>query len=107
MVRSELSWPRKLRGRVFPSQTTVPGIPAEYHQKVFEKFGQVEMRKDRNTPSSGLGLTFCKLAAEAQGGNIQLESEPGRGATFHVRLPLPAAERNPANLGTNTAAQSE
>jgi two-component system, sensor histidine kinase and response regulator len=64
------------------------GIPAEYHEKVFEKFGQVEARKEGRVLSSGLGLTFCKLAVEAQSGSIQLESEPGRGSAFHVRLPL-------------------
>ncbi len=71
----------------FSITDTGPGIPAKYHRKVFEKFGQVELRRDRKTPSSGLGLAFCKLAAETQGGDIQLESEPGRGSTFHVRLP--------------------
>ena len=64
------------------------GIPAEFHEKVFQKFGQVAARKDRQRSSTGLGLTFCKLAVEAQGGRIQLESEPGHGTTFHLRLPL-------------------
>ena len=74
---------------------TGPGIPAEYHEKVFQKFGQVETRKAGERASTGLGLTFCRLAAEAQGGSIQLESEPGHGSTFHLRLPLAAgmAER--------------
>lgn len=97
LVRIELagegSWAR------FSITDTGPGIPAKYHEKVFEKFGQVEMRKDRKTPSSGLGLAFCKLAVEAQGGSIQLESEPGRGTTFHVRLPKHApgtGQRNAA-----------
>jgi len=71
----------------FTITDTGPGIPAEYHEKVFEKFGQVEIYQNREVPSTGLGLTFCKLATEAQGGEIRLESEPGRGTTFHVRLP--------------------
>jgi signal transduction histidine kinase len=71
---------------------TGPGIPAEYHEKVFQKFGQVAARKDWQRSSTGLGLTFCKLAVEAQGGRIQLESEPGRGTTFHLRLPLAASK---------------
>ena len=64
------------------------GIPSEYQEKVFEKFGQVEAQKEGQALSSGLGLTFCKLAVEAHGGSIQLDSEVGRGSTFHVRLPL-------------------
>jgi two-component system, sensor histidine kinase and response regulator len=71
------------------------GIPSEYHEKVFEKFGQVEAKKEVRVLSSGLGLTFCKLAVEAHGGSIQLDSEVGRGSTFHVRLPL-------ANRGAGT-----
>ena len=62
-----------------------PGIPAEYHGKIFEKFGQVA--KAVRQHSSGLGLTFCKLAVEAQGGQIGVKSEVGRGSTFWFSLP--------------------
>jgi signal transduction histidine kinase len=64
---------------------TGPGIPAEYHGKIFEKFGQVV--RDVRRHSSGLGLTFCKLAVEAQRGQIGIESEPGKGSTFWFTLP--------------------
>ncbi len=62
-----------------------PGIPAQYHERIFEKFGQVRGRKVRGT---GLGLTFCKLAVEAHGGQIWLESAEGMGSTFVLVLPL-------------------
>ena len=62
------------------------GIPREYHQKIFEKFGQVETRQQRKMYSTGLGLTFCKLAVEAHGGMIGVESEVGRGSTFWFTL---------------------
>lgn len=74
----------------FSVSDTGPGIPPEYHRKVFEKFGQVAIRKERKIPSPGLGLAFCKLAAEAQGGSIHLTSQPGCGSTFAVRLPRQA-----------------
>ena len=61
------------------------GIPAEYHGRIFEKFGQVEKQTRRH--STGLGLTFCKLAVEAQGGQIGVESEVGKGSTFWFTLP--------------------
>jgi signal transduction histidine kinase len=63
------------------------GIPREYHQRIFEKFGQVEARQQRTMYSTGLGLTFCKLAVEAQGGRIGVESEVGKGSTFWFTLP--------------------
>jgi signal transduction histidine kinase len=66
---------------------TGPGIPPEYHTRIFEKFGQVAARKEGNKYSSGLGLTFCKLAVEAHGGRIGVNSEVGKGSTFWFILP--------------------
>ena len=57
----------------------------EFHQRIFEKFGQVEDRKNRM--GTGLGLTFCKLAVEAHSGRIGVESEVGKGSTFWWVLP--------------------
>jgi two-component system sensor histidine kinase/response regulator len=65
-----------------------PGIPAEYHEKIFEKFGQAQLGKTSPGRSSGLGLTFCKMAAEAHGGGIGLKSEEGKGSTFWLSLPM-------------------
>lgn len=67
------------------------GIPKEYQERIFDKFGQVESRKSARLVSTGLGLTFCKLAAEAHGGRIWVESEVGEGSTFHVHLPATPA----------------
>ena len=66
-----------------------PGIPPEYYEKIFEKFGQVESREHAQKYSTGLGLTFCKLAVEAHGGHIGVESEVGKGSTFWFKLPVP------------------
>jgi two-component system sensor histidine kinase/response regulator len=63
------------------------GIAPEYHQKIFDKFGQVEMHKQHQTHSTGLGLTFCRLAVEAHGGKIGVISEPEKGSTFWFTLP--------------------
>jgi len=64
------------------------GIPQEYREKVFDKFCQVATQKQSQGYSTGLGLTFCKLAVEAHGGRIGLESEVGGGSTFWFELPL-------------------
>jgi two-component system sensor histidine kinase/response regulator len=66
---------------------TGPGIPVEYHEKIFEKFGQAEASQAGAQRSSGLGLTFCKLAVEAHGGRIGVESAIGKGSTFWFTLP--------------------
>jgi signal transduction histidine kinase len=66
----------------FAVRDTGEGIPPEEFERIFEKFGQVESRKGGRTMSTGLGLTFCKLAANAHGGNIGVESIPGKGSTF-------------------------
>jgi PAS domain S-box-containing protein len=47
-----------------------PGIPAQYQQRVFDRFAVIEAKRC----STGLGLTFCKLAVEAHGGRISIES---------------------------------
>jgi signal transduction histidine kinase len=64
---------------------TGPGIAPENQRRIFEKFGQVEERKDR--VGTGLGLAFCKLAVEAHGGRIGVDSELGKGSTFWFTLP--------------------
>jgi signal transduction histidine kinase len=67
---------------------TGPGIPPQYHEKIFDKFGQVDTESGRKKYSTGLGLTFCKLAVEAHGGRIGVESCVGKGSTFWFILPV-------------------
>ncbi len=62
------------------------GIPLEYQQRIFEKFAQAQLL-GRERRGTGLGLTFCKMAVEAHGGRIWVESQVGEGSTFLFTLP--------------------
>jgi signal transduction histidine kinase len=55
---------------------------------IFEKFRQVDASHTREHPGTGLGLAICRELAELLGASVSLVSEPGRGATFFVDLPL-------------------
>lgn len=76
------------------------GIPEAYHQKIFEKFGQVETARPGPRLNKGLGLTFCKLAVEAHGGRIWVQSAVGRGSTFSFTIPLEAGPSGAAATGS-------
>jgi len=65
-----------------------PGVPLERRQEVFEPYRQIDGHHARG---HGLGLAFCRLAAEAHGGRIWVEDAEGGGARFVVELPLVAA----------------
>lgn len=77
-----------------------PGVAPEDQGRIFEKFAQAAAVARRKAHHSvGLGLTFCKLAVEAHGGTIGIDSEPGKGATFW--LELPGDEPAPATTGSS------
>jgi heavy metal sensor kinase len=72
------------------------GIPAENQPFLFERFFRGEGARNREDGGSGLGLAICKSIVEAHGGSIACISEPGKGTTFTVRLPVDQSQRPPA-----------
>jgi signal transduction histidine kinase len=68
---------------------TGPGVSPEDQPRVFERFYQTSRAREQRG-SSGLGLAIVKRVAELHGGQAGLESEPGRGSTFFIELPLTA-----------------
>jgi signal transduction histidine kinase len=71
-----------------------PGIPAEHHKKVFERFAQGDSNR-RVVGGTGIGLVLVREAARLHGGDVSLVSDLGRGATFTLRLP-----RKPAGMAS-------
>jgi two-component system, OmpR family, phosphate regulon sensor histidine kinase PhoR len=64
-----------------------PGIPAESLDRVFERFYRVDKARSRDQGGTGLGLSIVKHIAQAHGGEVWAQSEPGKGATFFFTLP--------------------
>ncbi|WP_203729700.1 sensor histidine kinase [Paractinoplanes durhamensis] len=72
----------------FTVSDTGTGIPAELHERIFEEFYQVPRSRAITGKGTGLGLPYARRLVGILGGGLRVDSEPGRGSTFTVRLPL-------------------
>lgn len=72
----------------FHVKDTGIGIPEAYHDKIFERFRQVETAHTRKYGGNGLGLAISKSLVELLGGTIWMESEVGKGSSFNFSIPL-------------------
>lgn len=78
---------------------TGKGIPPDKKDKIFERFYQVEGRKE-NIGGTGIGLAFCKSLVDIMGGSISVESEPGVRTCFTVQIPSKSLEDASGNAGS-------
>ncbi len=69
-------------------KNTGPGINKKFHQKIFEKFFQIDETVGHQQSGTGLGLAIAKQMTEYHGGRIWVESEEGKGTTFIFTLPV-------------------
>lgn len=65
-----------------------PGVPEQYKEAIFDKYVQLDKKADGRVYTTGLGLAFCKMAVEAHGGAISVESGGDKGSKFCFVLPL-------------------
>jgi len=63
------------------------GIAAEHHERLFERFYRVDKARSRELGGTGLGLAIVKHLCQAVGGSVSVQSQPGKGSTFQVRIP--------------------
>ena len=69
------------------------GIPPEEQPHIFDRFYRVDKARSRATGGTGLGLSIVRQLVQLHGGTVALTSEPGKGSTFTVTLPLQPSER--------------
>lgn len=81
-----------------------PGIPADRLETIFEAYEQAGENAALSQSGTGLGLAICRQLLELMGGSIWAESEAGRGATFHVVVPVGAHE-GLASIGRDTSSE--
>ncbi len=74
-------------GVVFKVTETGEGIPPAHLPRLFDRFHRVDKSRNRAGGGAGLGLAIVKTLAEAHGGTVTVESEPGKGSTFTLTLP--------------------
>jgi PAS domain S-box-containing protein len=71
-----------------------PGIPAKFHDRIFERFFQADSGDTRKVGGTGLGLNIAKAIIEDHHGTIDFDTTPGHGTTFYFELPYLSPEDN-------------
>jgi two-component system phosphate regulon sensor histidine kinase PhoR len=95
--RVELSWRVRADGAgEIEVRDTGIGIAREHLPRLTERFYRVDGSRSRDTGGTGLGLSIVKHVAQRHGGELDVQSEPGKGSSFRLVLPASRVKRQPA-----------
>jgi two-component system, OmpR family, phosphate regulon sensor histidine kinase PhoR len=96
------AWHERGRLRIAVSDNGT-GIPRREHHRIFEKFYRADERLSRDVEGSGLGLAIVRHVVQGHGGQVELDSEPGKGSTFTIVLPCPRTAATASGAATAVA----
>ena len=80
-------WSQDSRGGVAVTDQGI-GIDSEDQRKLFSRFERIQTQATAHTPGTGLGLWLSREIARMHDGDLTVESEPGKGSTFTLEIPL-------------------
>jgi signal transduction histidine kinase/CheY-like chemotaxis protein len=83
------------------------GIDKQDQERIFHEFQQVDSGVGRSQPGTGLGLTLTRRFARLHGGDVNLQSEPGKGSVFTIGLPIQAHSEEPLAARPTTVRPSD
>jgi two-component system phosphate regulon sensor histidine kinase PhoR len=84
----------------FEVRDTGIGIAREHLPRLTERFYRVDGSRSRETGGTGLGLSIVKHVAQRHGGELHVQSEPGKGSSFRLQLPASRVRVQPVTLSS-------
>ncbi|MCG8586393.1 MAG: cell wall metabolism sensor histidine kinase WalK, partial [Pirellulales bacterium] len=86
--RVDIRWKSNGAAALIEVADTGVGIAKEHRARIFERFYRVDKARSREVGGTGLGLSIVKHLTKEFGGSVEVDSQPGKGSTFTVELPL-------------------
>jgi len=87
---------------IFSVRDTGIGIAPEHHERIFEEFSQVDTKLQRKVKGTGLGLPLSRSLARLLGGDLTVESNPGQGSIFSLKIPASLGEPDRETMARST-----